>query len=127
MKRTWTPRRQHLPLAVLALVYLLAAAPLIWPTAQPPARFAPPISPPPAAAPAAAQPAAQAAFTALQARSAAPIDVAYHPLTGVAEWVLPRHADGRLPYTPTSVEAGNPEATARGFLDQNRELFGLRS
>jgi Zn-dependent metalloprotease len=126
MKRSWTLRRQHLPLAVLALVYLLATAPLIWPAAQRPVRFAPPLSPP-VAEPAGGTPAAREAFAALQARAAATLDVLYHPQTGVAEWVLPRQADGRLPYTPTAVEVGNPEALARGFLDQNRALFGLRS
>ena len=33
----------------------------------------------------------------------------------------------RLPYQPTAAERGNPIAIARGFLDENRALFQLRS
>lgn len=127
MKRTWTLRRKQLPLALLALVYLLAAAPLLLPQQPPTARFAPALAPNPAAGPLLGQPTARTAFATLQARTDTPLEVSYDRRTGVADWLLPQHPDDRLPYTPTSVELGNPEAIARGFLDQNRALFGLRS
>ncbi len=74
-----------------------------------------------------AEPTPEQALAALQARSAAPIDAVFHPRTGVASFVTTRHPAERLPYTPTAAEVGLPEALARGFLDQNRVLFGLRS
>jgi Zn-dependent metalloprotease len=43
------------------------------------------------------------------------------------EFMAPRDPGGRLAYTPTAAEQGNPEAIARGFLDQHRTLFGLKS
>src|SRR6185436_13237031 len=43
------------------------------------------------------------------------------------EFMAPEDPDARLPYTPSLAEQGNPEAIARGFLDQNRALFGLKS
>src|SRR3954454_12264601 len=43
------------------------------------------------------------------------------------EFMAPRDPAARLPYTPSAAEQGNPEAIARGFLDQNRALFGLKS
>lgn len=127
MKRTWTVRRQHIPLAALALVYLLAAAPLAWPQHERAARFAPPLAPAAPREPLLGEPSARDAFAALQARSGAPLDVAYDQQTGVARWVLPRAAEGRIAYTPTDLERGNAVATARGFLDQNRALFGIGS
>lgn len=127
MKRTWALRRRHLPLAVLALVYLLAAAPLVWPQLPRTTRIAPSIPAESPAAPLSGQISAQQAFEALQTRSDAPLAVVYDQITGVARWVLPQRAADRVAYTPTSVELGNPEAIARGFLDQNRALFGLRS
>lgn len=132
MKRSPILRRQHLPLAVLALIYLLAAMPLVWPQLDRPARFAPPLVANSAAnsaatAPLTGEPSAHQALAALQARADTQLDAWFDQRTGVAEFVTPRLADGRLPYTPTSVELGNPVATARGFLDQNRALFGLRS
>jgi Zn-dependent metalloprotease len=126
MKRTWTFRRQQLPLALLALVYLLAALPLVLPQQPPTARFAPALVVD-SVSPLVVQPTARAAFETLQARADGPLDATFDSRSGVARWVLPRAIDGRLPYTPTSVEVGNPEAIARGFLDQNRALFGLRS
>lgn len=120
-------RRQHLPLLLLALVYLLAAAPLLWPQDVRPARLASGLSSqqPISALGAATGP--RAALAALQARTPAQIDASFDPVTGVAEFVTPRGAAERLPYTPTPAERGKPEAIARGFLDQNRALFGLRS
>lgn len=127
MKRRLVVGRQHLPLALLALVYLLAVAPLVWPQLPRPARFAPLITPQAASKPLPGEPDARQALAALQARSDAQIEAIFDTLTGVAKFVAPRHADDRLPYTPTAIEVGNPEAIARGFLDQNRALFGLRS
>jgi Zn-dependent metalloprotease len=127
MNRRSVVGRQHLPLALLALVYLLAAAPLLWPQPTRPARFAPFAQPQAAAQPLLGAPDARQALAALQARADGQIDATFDQLTGVARFVAPRHADDRLPYTPTAIELGNPEALARGFLDQNRALFGLRS
>jgi Zn-dependent metalloprotease len=42
-------------------------------------------------------------------------------------FMAPADRAARLPYTPTLAEQGNPEAIARGFLDQNRALFGIKS
>ncbi len=117
-------RRQHLPLLLLALVYLLAATPLIWPQDVRLARLAPDLA---ATGPLTPQANARAALATLQARTPAQIDASFDPVTGVAEFVTPRNAADRLPYTPTPAELGKPEAIARGFLDQNRALFGLRS
>lgn len=119
-------RRQHLPLLLLATAYLLAALPLIGPHDARPVRIAPALGGP-LAAPLGQAADARAALAALQARTDARIDAAFHPVTGVAEFVAPHRADDRLPYTPTPAEVGKPEAIARGFLDQNRALFGLRS
>ncbi|NTU77893.1 MAG: peptidase M4 family protein [Chloroflexales bacterium] len=122
-----TPRRQHVPLLLLAFVYLLATAPLVWPQNVRPLRFAPGLARPTAPLPLAGAVTPQQALAALQARTPAQIAAAFDPLTGVAEFVSARHGADRLPYTPTAAEAGKPEAIARGFLDQNRALFGLRS
>lgn len=119
-------RRQHVPLLLLALVYLLAATPLIWPQDVRPTRLASGLARP-AAGPIGAAEGPRAALAALQARTGDQIDASFDPVTGVAEFVAPRAAGDRLPYAPTPVEAGKPEAIARGFLDQNRALFGLRS
>ena len=128
MKRLSTLHRQHVPLVLLALVYLLAVMPLIWPQQPQAARIAPrPHAQPPVSGPLNAGLTAQQALARLQARSTAPIDASFDQLTGVARFVLPRQADDRLPYRPTAAELGKPEAIARGFLDQNRALFGLRS
>jgi len=125
MKRSLTLRRQHLPLLLLALAYLAAAGPLLWSDTGRAVRIAPLLDVGPAPLPGAADPAT--AFATLQARADAPLRVAYHAVTGAAVFVAPAAADGRLPYAPTDIERGNPLAVARGFLDQNRALFGLRS
>lgn len=126
MKRSMTLRRQQLPLAVLALIYLLAAAPLIWPQSASLPRVAPPVLVRPNASLSAATSSAQAQ-AALEARSATPLNVVWDANNGVARFVAPRVLGQRLAYTPTAAEVGNPEAIARGFLDQNRALFGLGS
>src|SRR4051812_25416842 len=50
-----------------------------------------------------------------------------HARSQSVEFMAPADRAARLPYTPTLAEQGNPEAIARGFLDQNRTLFGLKS
>lgn len=67
------------------------------------------------------------AFDLLQRRAAAPLDVHWSPLSGVADFLSGAGPAGRLPYTPTAAEIGDPLAIARGFLDENRALFGLGS
>lgn len=69
----------------------------------------------------------QQALANLQARTVARLYATFDRQTGVARFVMPYHATDRLPYTPTAAEIGDPLAIARGFLDQNRALFGLRS
>lgn len=125
MKRSLTLRRQHLPLLLIALAYLAALTPLLWGEAGRAIRLAPRLEAGPA--PLVGPSAPATAFAALQARADTALNVAYDPVTGVAEFVAASSAAGRLPYTPTDIERGKPEAIARGFLDQNRALFGLRS
>src|SRR5215211_3815063 len=42
-------------------------------------------------------------------------------------FMAPADPAARLPYAPTLAEQGNPAAITRGFLDQHRALFGLKS
>ena len=122
MKRFTTLSRQPVSLLVLAVLYLGLVVPLVWPQAL---HIAPLAHPRPAPQTQVALP--HQALAALQARTAAPIDATFDTLTGVATFVSPRTAADRLPYTPTAAEVGKPVALARGFLDQNRALFGLQS
>ncbi|MGQ9927258.1 MAG: M4 family metallopeptidase [Chloroflexaceae bacterium] len=126
MKRPVLAGRHQIHLGLLVLVYALTALPLAWLRATPMVRFAD------AGLASTPLPLASAttpwqAFAALQARTDAPLEATFDPLTGVARFVQPARASDRLPYVPTAAEAGKPEAIARGFLDQNRALFGLRS
>lgn len=133
------PRRHTRPITVpwlaLALVgalavQLAAVAPLLGglPNALSPelAAFVP-ATPTPAAATPAARPEARAAFAALQSRASDALAVHWDGRTGVPDFLAGAGASGRLPYTPAPGEAGNPEAIARGFLNQNRALFGIFS
>ncbi|NJN16673.1 MAG: hypothetical protein HC822_10570 [Oscillochloris sp.] len=125
MRRSLLVQRRALPLLALVLAYLVAVLPLIGP--QLPAvalRPAPQLA---SIAEPLANPDAVAAFAALQARSADPLAVFYHPQSGRVEFLSAVDAAGRIPYTPTDIERGNPVAIARGFLDQQRDLFGLQS
>ncbi len=70
---------------------------------------------------------AQAAFNRLQARSDAALVVSWDARSGVPRYLSGADPKARLPYQPTAAEAGNPVAIARGFLDDNRALFKLRS
>jgi Zn-dependent metalloprotease len=74
-----------------------------------------------------AAPAPDAAFERLQARAAGPLQIHWNEDTGVADFLTGADPATYLPYTPTAAEAGNPVAIARGFLDENRALFGLAS
>ncbi|MEI7770452.1 MAG: hypothetical protein WCI67_10710, partial [Chloroflexales bacterium] len=67
------------------------------------------------------------ALAALQSRSGRPITVRWNERSGIPEFLSATDPAGRLAYQPTAAERGNPIAIARGFLDQNRSLFGLRS
>ncbi|MCW5883055.1 MAG: hypothetical protein KIS91_19130, partial [Anaerolineae bacterium] len=67
------------------------------------------------------------AFAALQARARAPLLATWDAVTGLPDFVTAADYSQPLPYTPTAAEAGNPTAIARGFLDENRALFRLRS
>jgi Zn-dependent metalloprotease len=126
MKPALSLGQRQLPLLVLVVVYLLAALPLMWPQGGSALRVAPRLEQG-GLAQLDGVPAPRQALAALQARGDTQIDAVFDPVTGVARFVTARQAEARLPYQPTSAELGKPEAIARGFLDQNRALFGLRS
>jgi Zn-dependent metalloprotease len=84
-----------------------------------------PLSPGAAARPEQADP--QAAFNQLQARSNSALTVNWDTRSDVPNFLTGRDPTTRLPYQPTAAELGNPIAIARGFLDENRALFQLRS
>lgn len=67
------------------------------------------------------------AFTRLQSRATGALDVHWSEETGIPDYLTGADPATRLPYTPTAAERGNPAAIARGFLDENRALFRLRS
>ncbi|NNJ10993.1 peptidase M4 family protein [Chloroflexales bacterium ZM16-3] len=131
MKRSAPLRLSPFPLLLLALAYLLAALPLLWPhPAARSLRLTPQI---PAADPLVARTpllgdvAPAEAFVALQARSPEPLTVRWNERSGIPDFLSAADPAGRLPYQPTPAEIGNPLAIARGFLDQNRALFGIRA
>jgi len=84
-----------------------------------------PLSPGTAARPEQAGP--QAAFNRLQARSSSALTVNWDAQSEVPNFLTGLDPATRLPYQPTAAELGNPVAVARGFLDENRALFQLRS
>jgi Zn-dependent metalloprotease len=69
----------------------------------------------------------QAAFNRLQARTNSALTVNWDARSEVPNFLTGVEAAARLPYQPTAAERGNPIAIARGFLDENRALFKLRS
>lgn len=69
----------------------------------------------------------QAAFNRLQARSNGVLTVNWDARSEVPNFLTGLEPATRLPYQPTAAELGNPIAVARGFLDENRALFKLRS
>ncbi|MBC8160925.1 MAG: M4 family metallopeptidase [Roseiflexaceae bacterium] len=68
---------------------------------------------------------ARRAFAAFAARAGA-VDVVWDDQQQIVEF-LAADGDGTLPFTPAAAERGDPVLTARGFLEQNRALFGLAS
>ncbi len=68
-----------------------------------------------------------AAFNQLQARSNSALTVSWDARSDVPRYLSGRDPAARLPYQPTAAEVGNPIAIVRGFLDDNRALFKLRS
>ena len=68
-----------------------------------------------------------AAFNRLQARANAALTVSWDARSDVPRYLSGADPETRLPYQPAAAEAGNPIALARGFLDDNRALFKLRS
>jgi Zn-dependent metalloprotease len=109
-------RATRLCLPLIALLIVLGALPA---AAAPPTGAMRQDDPQPA-------PEALQALQALQTRAAAPLDVSWDPLTGVAEQVAASGRDARLPYAPPRGQKAEPLATALGFLEANRPLFGLR-
>ncbi len=126
-------KRSLVPLVLLLFMTVLSSSIVLWPSLE---SAVPTSETTLAAEPAlAAQfistrsdpvPSPEIAFQALQARAAGPLDVTWDSVTGIPRFVGAR-GNGALPYTPTAAERGNPIAIARGFLDQNRALFRLRS
>jgi Zn-dependent metalloprotease len=103
--------RKHLLLRLmLAFALLCAVVPLSLSTAARPE-----------------QTGTQAAFNRLQARSNDALTVSWDARSQVPKFLTGLDPATRLPYQPTAAELGNPIAIARGFLDENRALFNLRS
>jgi Zn-dependent metalloprotease len=95
---------------LLALALLVAAVPLALGAAARPE-----------------QAGTQAAFNRLQARSNSALAVSWDTRSEVPNFLTGLDPAARLPYQPTAAEHNNPIAIARGFLDENRDLFKLRS
>jgi hypothetical protein len=68
-----------------------------------------------------------AAFDALNRRAGGALEAKWDPVTGIPRWLAGNNGTTRIPYVPTAAERGNPAAIARGFLDENRDLFRLAS
>ncbi|MBX0328483.1 M4 family metallopeptidase [Oscillochloris sp. ZM17-4] len=129
MKRSAPLRLTPLPILLLALAYLAASAPLLLsPSSARSLRLTPPLITPAAAqAPLVGDVSPAAAFASLQAQSAQPLAVRWDERSGIPAFLSAANPAGRLHYRPTAAEIGNPLAIARGFLDANRALFGLRA
>lgn len=67
------------------------------------------------------------AWQALQDRANGSLEATWNTFKGIPEFVMPKTATGRIPYTPSATERGKPIAIAQGFMDENRALFRLRS
>ena len=81
----------------------------------------------PAGAAAPPQYAAQrSALAALQTRTASALNVHRSAATGTIDFLAAADPRVRLAYTPSPSQRGNLVATAYGFLNQYRALFGLR-
>ena len=135
MKRSAPLSLVPLPIMLIALVYLLVAAPLLWTQSGIRALHLPqmPVAESHADTPLSARSSLfgdispAEAFAALQRRSLAPLAVRWDARSGIPTFLSAANPADRLAYQPTAAEIGNPVAIARGFLDQNRSLFGLRS
>ena len=68
----------------------------------------------------------QRAFARFAQRAGSPVQVLWDKRQNIVEF-LAAEGDERLPFTPAAAERGDPVAAARGFLEQNRALFGLTS
>jgi bacillolysin len=68
-----------------------------------------------------------AALRALPDERAGALHLRWDARTRTVEFMAPNDPAARLPYTPSLAERGNPAAIARGFLDQHRALFGIKS
>ncbi|KAB8140294.1 hypothetical protein F8S13_23985 [Chloroflexia bacterium SDU3-3] len=64
------------------------------------------------------------AFRALQRRAGAPLQVRWDADLPSATF-LSAQGQGRLPSAAPTASAATPEAAARAFLDQNRQIFGI--
>jgi Zn-dependent metalloprotease len=132
MKFSLPIKGRFVPLIAIALVYVLAMGTLAWPGSTPRSALREPIgvgpqTHTPATPPALTYPSPLNAFAALSARADETLHVSWNARTGIPDFLSGVSADSRLPYTPTAAEIGKPLAIARGFLDQNRALYGLRS
>ncbi|TMC50829.1 MAG: hypothetical protein E6J26_09860 [Chloroflexi bacterium] len=67
------------------------------------------------------------ALARLQARTNSTLVAHWNARTNVPDFLNSRNAEGRIPYTPSAAEKGNAVAIARGFLDENRDLFQMTS
>ncbi len=68
-----------------------------------------------------------AALARLQTHANGELVAHFNARTNVPDFVHSTNSKGRIPYTPNAAEHGNPSAIARGFLDENRDLFQLTS
>ena len=82
---------------------------------------------PPGAAARPEQAGPQAAFNRLQARSNSALTVNWDARSETPDFLTGLDPAAHLPDQPTAVDLSNPVAVARGFLDENRALFKLRS
>jgi Zn-dependent metalloprotease len=125
-------RGRFVPLLAIALVYILAMGALAWPSMssrsvvrESMGRTLRASSTPADAVISQASP--QRAFAALSTRAETELHVSWNARTGIPDFLSGITAESRLPYTPTAAELGKPLAIARGFLDENRALYGLRT
>jgi Zn-dependent metalloprotease len=66
------------------------------------------------------------ALTMLRTLTSRALNVHWSATTGTIDFLAAADPKARLTYTPSASERGNVVATAQGFLNQYRALFGLR-
>src|SRR5215213_7852409 len=66
------------------------------------------------------------ALMALQTRIGSALNIHRSAATGTIDFLAAADPSVRLAYTPSASQRGNLVATAYGFLNQYRALFGLR-